>query len=389
VSAEAHGIQAGAPISSSKSSSGSRPGVPVLATHNLIKNYGRIEALKGVTVTVNKGEIFGLLGQNGAGKTTLLRLLAGVYRPRGGVISAGGRVGPVIGWTPLFSAELTPREHVRAYGMVAGVRLDVDDVIRQAGLEAVAQRPVRLLSAGEQARLALAPGLAVPADVYLLDEGLSLCDPAYRAAAVAFLRRRADEGAAVILAGQDLLCARALCSRGLLLERGRLIADTDLDTAIAVFTAPSAEGGPTGTVVIENVEVLPVMPGAGERIDVRCRVRTGPGAFALLVALKRPDGSVLFSSRCIFSQEDHGDGRPARILEVGIPASALPQGPYQIAVAVTDSRGVPLAMREDGAFMPEPQTLRDGPTPRSPLPDSSISLSTSATSLARSWDFDP
>lgn len=330
-----------------------------------------------------------LLGQNGAGKTTLLRLLAGVYRPHGGVIRAGGRVGPVIGWTPLFSAELTPREHVRAYGMVAGVPLDVDDVIHQAGLDAVAQRPVRLLSAGEQARLALAPGLAVPADLYLLDEGLSLCDPAYRAAAIAFLRRRTDEGAAVILAGQDLLCARALCSRGLLLERGRLIADADLDTAIAVFTAPSVEGDPTGTVVIENVEVLPIIPGARERIDVRCRVRTGPGAFALLVALKRPDGSVLFSSRCIFSQEDHGDGRPARTLEVGIPASALPQGPYQIAVAVTDSRGVPLAIREDAAFTPEPQMPLEGPTPRSPLPDSLISLSTSATSLARSWDFDP
>ena len=346
--------------------------------------------LKDISFSVAPGATVALLGQNGAGKTTLLRLLAGVYRPRGGVISAGGRVGPVIGWTPLFSAELTPREHVRAYGMVAGVRLDVDDVIRQAGLEAVAQRPVRLLSAGEQARLALAPGLAVPADLYLLDEGLSLCDPAYRAAAVAFLRRRADEGAAVILAGQDLLCARALCSRGLLLERGRLIADTDLDTAIAVFTAPSAEGGPTATVVIENVEVLPIIPGAQERIDVRCRVRTGPGAFALLVALKRPGGgAVLFSSRCIFEQEDRGDGRPARTLEVGIPASALPQGPYQIAVAVTDSRGVPLAIREDGAFTPEPQMPLEGPTPRSPLPDSSISLSTSATSLARSWDFDP
>ncbi|HYL56292.1 MAG TPA: ATP-binding cassette domain-containing protein [Gemmatimonadales bacterium] len=345
--------------------------------------------LKDISFSVAPGATVALLGQNGAGKTTLLRLLAGVYRPQGGVISARGRVGPVIGWTPLFSPELTPREHVRAYGMVAGVPLDVYDVILRAGLDAVARRPVRLLSAGEQARLALAPGLAVPADIYLLDEGLSLCDPAYRAAAIAFLRRRADEGAAVILAGQDLLCARALCSRALLLERGRLIADTDLDTAIAVFTAPSAEAGPTATVVIESVEVQRVLPGAGERIDVRCRVRTGPGAFALLVALKRPGGgAVLFSSRCIFSLEDQGDGSPARTLEVGIPASALPQGPYQIAVAVTDSRGVPLATREDAALTPEPQTPPDGPTPLSPLPDSSISLSTSATSVARSWDFD-
>src|SRR2546422_7461744 len=118
--------------------------------------------------------------------TTLFRS----YRAQAGELRARGRVSAVIGWPPVFSAELTPREHVRAYGVVAGAELDVDAVIRFAGLDPVAARPVRLLSAGEQARLALALGLSAPADVYLIDEGLALCEPTFRTVATDHLRRR-------------------------------------------------------------------------------------------------------------------------------------------------------------------------------------------------------
>ena len=78
MAADTHGVQLGASPGSSRTSGGSRTGTPVITTHNLIKNYGRIEALKGVTLTVNKGEIFGLLGQNGAGKTTMVKILLGI-----------------------------------------------------------------------------------------------------------------------------------------------------------------------------------------------------------------------------------------------------------------------------------------------------------------------
>jgi ABC-type polysaccharide/polyol phosphate transport system ATPase subunit len=319
--------------------------------------------LQDISFAMTSGERAALLGQNGAGKTTLLRLLGGVFRAHGGTIWARGRVSAVIGWAPLFSPELTPREHVRAYGVVVGAELDVAEVIGFAGLEAVAGRPVRLLSAGEQARLALAPGLSAPADVYLIDEGLSLCDPAFRATAIEHLQRRAAQGAAVILAGQDLLTARALCRRGLLLECGRLVVDTDLDAAIAAFTAPvHGDEGPAAA-VIEGVEVQGAAGTDGERIGLSCRVRTDPGTFLFLVAVKRPNGAIVHSSRSAFSQPADGARRAVRTLATGIPASSLPPGTYQIAVAVTDATGVPLATREDAAVLD-----RSAPTSLPQLP---------------------
>src|SRR5207245_1790813 len=231
------------------------------------------------------------------------------------------------------------------------------------------------------------------------------------------LRRRAAQGAAVILAGQDLLTARALCRRGLLLVRGRLVADTDVDAAIAAFTMPAQEqsgggvaaaaiqgaeiasdaasggqprlaaralwrrwlllvrgrlvadtdvdaaiaaftmpaqeqsGGGVATAVIEGVEIASAAASDGEPVGLRCRVRTDPGTFVLLLAVKRPNGAIVHSSRSAFSQAADGARRPVRTLVTGIPASSLPPGTYQIAVAVTDAKGVPLATRENAAVL--------------------------------------
>ena len=165
------------------------------------------------------------------------------------------------------------------------------------------------------------------------------------------LHRRAAQGAAVILAGQDLLTARALCRRGLLLVCGRLIADTDVDAAIAGFTMPAQEQSGVAAAVIEGVEIESAAASDGEPIGLRCRVRTDPGTFVSLLAVKRPDGAIVHSSRSAFSQAPDGARRPVRTLTTGIPASSLPPGTYQIAVAVTDANGVPLATREDGAVL--------------------------------------
>ena len=89
----------------------------------------------------------------------------------------------------------------------------------------------------------------------------------------------------------------------------------------------------------------------GEPIGLRCRVRTDPGTFLLLLAVKRPNGAIVHSSRTAFSQAADGARRPVRTLVTGIPASSLPPGTYQIAVAVTDAKGVPLATREDAAVL--------------------------------------
>ena len=307
-------------------------------------------ALRDITFTVRRGETVAVLGSNGAGKTTLLRLLAGVYRPRAGMVRVRGRRSPVIGFVPAFAPELTVSEHVRAYAVALGIELDATTVLELAGLAAAAKRAVRWLSSGEQARLAIAPGLLAPVDLFLLDEALAVCDPEFRAAAIAVLERRVAEGAAVILAGQDLLSARLVCRRGLLLQNGRLVLDADLDTAMTTFTT-HLRSDAVGLPIIERVEARPAYVEPGLVIPVRCRVRALSGAFQLLVAIKRADGTVLYSSRAVFSAVPELDAAGVAAIELGIPAGSLPPGTYRIAVAVCDARGMPLTTREDAGLL--------------------------------------
>ncbi len=320
-------------------------------------------ALQGITFTVRRGETVALLGPNGAGKTSLIRLLAGVYRPRTGIVRVLGRRSPVIGFVPAFALELTVSEQLRAYAVALGIELDATAVLELAGLAAAAGRPVRWLSSGEQARLAIAPGLLAPVDLFLLDEALAVCDPEFRAAAVAVLERRVAEGAAVILAGQDLLSARLVCRRGLLLQNGRLVLDADLDTAVTTFTT-QLRSDAVGAPVIERVEAPPASVEPGLVIPVRCRLRALSGPFQLLVAIKRGDGTVLYSSRAVFGAVPELDPSGAAAIELGIPASSLPPGTYRIAVAVCDAGGIPLTTREDAGLLRVAQPLgaqRDRP----------------------------
>ena len=307
-------------------------------------------ALQGIRFTVRRGETVALLGPNGAGKTTLIRLLAGVYRPRTGIVRVRGRRSPVIGFVPAFAPELTVSEHVRAYAVALGIELDATAVLELAGLGTAATRPVRWLSTGEQARLAIAPGLLAPVDLFLLDEALAVCDPEFRAAAVALLERRVAEGAAVILAGQDLLSARLVCRRGLLLQNGRLVLDADLDTAVTTFTT-QLRSDAVGSPIIERVDAPPAYVEPGLVIPVRCRLRALSGPFQLLVAIKRADGAVLYSSRAVFGAVPELDPTGAAAIELGIPAGSVPPGTYRIAVAVSDARGMPLTTREDAGLL--------------------------------------
>lgn len=342
--------------------------------------------LSGVSFRVERGERIALLGPNGAGKTTLLRLLAGVYRPEVGEVHVAGRTTPVVDLASPFSGELDAREHVESHGVLAGWRPEVDEVLDFAGLGgAAARRPVRLLSTGERARLALAPGLLMEADVYLVDEGLAVCDPTFRRRALERLERRAREGAVVVLAGQDLVTARALCRRGLLLRHGRLVLDDLLDPAIDAFTRPVAgdedlpppgmgvrsvpveprEGGtPPAVPRLEAVEVV-AGSGAGDPPVLRCSISGVPPGSRLLVAVKDPEGRVLHASRTslrpLMDLERAGSDRVELTSGLPVLPGSDPRDPggLRVALSLTDADGVPLLTRDDAAAYP-PRPFRPG-----------------------------
>ena len=297
--------------------------------------------LRGVSFAVAPGESVALLGPNGAGKTTLLRLLAGIYRPTAGRVAIRGISSPIIGFTSPFSGALTPREHLRGAAVLAGYELDVEEAIRVAGLAERAELPVRRLSTGQRTRLGLVAGLLTPADLYLVDEGLAVCDAPFRSWAAGQLRRRCATGSAVIIAGQDLLSARALCERGLVMKGGSLLLDADIDSAIQAAgegTPASVAGDAAGVQVAETT-----VDAAAQLVRVRCRVHGAPDAYQLTLAVRDPSGTAVYASRTRISAE----ADPVLL----VPTSYVPAGTYTLLVTLADAAGVPLATRIHAALI--------------------------------------
>lgn len=300
--------------------------------------------LRDVSFEVAPGDSVALLGHNGAGKTTLLRLLAGIYRPTGGRMEIRGVTSPIIGFTSPFPAALTPREHLRGAAVLAGHALDVDEALRIAGLTERADLPVRRLSTGQRTRLGLVAGLLSPADLYLVDEGLAVCDAPFRSWAAGQLKTRCAGGSAVIIAGQDLLSARMLCDRGLVLQRGSLLLDADVDSAIRVASGgtPLSAADPAGVEVAETTVDV-----AARVVRVRCRVRGAPEGYQLTLTLRDPSGKAVYTSRSRISTELLGGEDPVLLA----PTSYVPAGTYTLQITLADAEGVPLARRTSAALV--------------------------------------
>ena len=166
----------------------------VINVDRLRKRYGRIEALKGISLTVGQGEILGLLGANGAGKTTLIKILVGSSRPSGGTTSVLG-LNPIeqsaelrrqIGYMPQAPAlyeDLSPRDNVRFFGQVhrlANLEQRIDNVLGFTDLRNRERDPVYGFSGGMKQRVSLACALVHEPRVLLLDEPTAGMDPRLR-----------------------------------------------------------------------------------------------------------------------------------------------------------------------------------------------------------------
>jgi ABC-2 type transport system ATP-binding protein len=185
----------------------------VLVSEHLKKRYGEVRALDGFDLTVEPGEVVGLIGHNGAGKTTFLEVVSGLLRPDAGRVTVCGidvrqhprRVRALLGVAPQELAlypRITVREHLVLFGRLAGLnparlRREVDIVSQEMLLTELLDRRVAELSGGQRRRVQTAAALVHRPPVLLLDEPTVGADPATRDALLAAVRARANEGAAV------------------------------------------------------------------------------------------------------------------------------------------------------------------------------------------------
>lgn len=197
----------------------------MIVIQNLRKTYrvghGRHDVLKGVNLTVRRGEKVALLGRNGAGKSTLIKQLGGVELPDSGRIIRKMTTSWPIGFNGGFQGSLTGYDNARFIARIYGSRLSeikafVEDF---SELGSALKRPVQTYSSGMRARLAFALSLAIEFDCYLIDEVILVGDVNFQRKCHAELfEKRADR--AMIIASHDMNTVQYLCDRGILIHNG-------------------------------------------------------------------------------------------------------------------------------------------------------------------------
>ena len=210
----------------------------VVATHALVRRYGRRRALGPVSLTVRAGECLALFGPNGAGKTTLLRCLAGLLRPTAGAVellgrplrsdpAARGAIG-LLSHHSMLHEQLTVRENLAFAAALHGLTGDaastaIDGVLARLDLHGRADMPVRALSRGWQQRTSIARAIVHAPSLLLLDEPYTGLDVAGARALTSLLRLLRDAGAALVLVTHDVTEGLDLATRAAVLVDGALV----------------------------------------------------------------------------------------------------------------------------------------------------------------------
>ncbi len=199
-----------------------------------------IQALDAVSFSITPGERIALIGHNGSGKSTLLRVIAGIYQPSSGAIRIAGRVAALFDTAFGMDPDSTGYENILLRGLYLGItRADiarqVDEIAEFTELGEFLDMPLRTYSAGMSARLAFAISTSVNADILVMDEGIGAGDAGFLAKSEQRLSAFIGRSPIVILASHDPDLTRKFCTRGVVLQQGRLVFDGPIEEANAHY----------------------------------------------------------------------------------------------------------------------------------------------------------
>jgi len=266
----------------------------IVEARGLRKSYGPVQAVDGLDLKVQEGEIYGLLGPNGSGKTTTILVLLGLTEPSSGEVRVVGynptreplKVKRQVGYLPEnvgFYDDLTARENLRYIARLNGIpdrdsKKRIEEVLKQVGLAEVADRPVRTYSRGMRQRLGIADVLVKQPRLAILDEPTTGIDPEGASQILDMIVRMRDErGMTILLSSHLLHQVQRVCDRVGIMHRGKLVAEGTVDELSAKtsgegleFEAQVRGGGPWLITALEALEGVRKVTAEGERLVIAC-----------------------------------------------------------------------------------------------------------------------
>ncbi|MEN8834304.1 ATP-binding cassette domain-containing protein [Pacificibacter sp.] len=218
---------------------------PVISKKRLFSKPGRknsastneFRALDGISVEIRDGERVGLLGINGAGKSTFLKVLAGVYAPTSGKLEINGCITSLFDVKVGLDKEASGYENIPLLMAARGIPRSqskhlLDDIVEFTELGDALDRPIRTYSSGMQLRIAFAVATAQSADILLMDEIIGVGDKNFRVKSMMRTQRLLSGSGTLLLASHSAAYLTEYCSRGLIFESGKIIADGPIDEMI-------------------------------------------------------------------------------------------------------------------------------------------------------------
>lgn len=205
-------------------------------------NYGEtFWALDGINLEIKKGEAVGIIGANGAGKSTLLKILSRVTAPTEGDIWIDGRIASMLEVGTGFHAEMTGRENIYMNGAILGMsKKEVDEKIESiidfSECRQFIDTPVKRYSSGMYVKLAFAVASHLDAEIMIMDEVLAVGDVKFQKKCLGKMGDEAKGGKTVLYVSHNMATIRNLCSRCIVLDKGKMIFDGDVEEAIQIYS---------------------------------------------------------------------------------------------------------------------------------------------------------
>lgn len=208
-------------------------------------------ALQDISFDVKPGEVIGLIGRNGAGKSTLLKIISRISEPSSGKITLNGRVSSLLEVGTGFHPELTGRENIFLNGSILGmtrkeIKSKFDEIVDFSGVEKFIDTPVKRYSSGMYVRLAFSVAAHLEPEILLVDEVLAVGDHEFQKKCLGKMGDISTSGRTIIFVSHNMGAVAELCSRAILFEQGKLMADGTVDETIAAYIqgAGTSDGQP-------------------------------------------------------------------------------------------------------------------------------------------------